>query len=154
MKRRDAIISLVALGAAPLTAAGQQARVYRIGVIHHGGTYDLVVNGLREGLKKLGFEEGRHFILHLRDAKGDPKPVEGMAKALEDEKVDLIYAVTTSVTLATKRATKAVRIVFYAGADPVQAGCAEEQTRGQQPEPCGPRSAEQPVGRGERRRTC
>ena len=126
MNRRDALIAFVALAAFPVATAGQQARIYRIGVIHHGGTYDLVINGLRDGLKELGFEEGKHYILHLRDAKGDPGVVEGMATGLEDEKVDLIYAVTTSVATATKRATKSVRIVFYAGGDPVVAGLVEQ----------------------------
>jgi len=126
MNRRDTLFALLAIGAVPLPAAGQQARVYRIGVIHHGGTYDSAVNGLRDGLKELGFEEGKHYILHLRDAKGDPRVVEGMAKGLEDEKVDLVYAVTTSVTTEAKRATKSVRIVFYVGSDPVVAGLVEQ----------------------------
>jgi putative ABC transport system substrate-binding protein len=120
------VLTLLALGAAPLAAKAQQARVYRVGVIHHGGTYDLAVNGLRDGLKELGFEEGKQFIFHLRDAKGDPKAVEAIARGLEGERVDLIYSVTTTVTLATKRATKSVPIVFYAGVDPVAAGLVEQ----------------------------
>ncbi len=54
--------------------------------------------------------------------KGDPKALEETARALEREKVDLIYSVTTSVTLAVKRATANVPIVFYAGTDPVVVG--------------------------------
>jgi hypothetical protein len=33
-------------------AEAQQAKVYRVGVIHQGGPYGAIVDGLREGLKK------------------------------------------------------------------------------------------------------
>ena len=45
------------------------------------------------------------------------------------QKVDLIYAVATSVTLAAKRATKSVPIVFYAGTDPVSVGLIENHRK-------------------------
>jgi putative ABC transport system substrate-binding protein len=108
--------------AAPLAAEAQQARVYRVGVLLEGGPYLGAVEGLRKGLLELGFGEGNQFILHVRESKGDLKAVEQAAKDLEREKVDLIYSVATSVTLAAKRATKLVPIVFYAGTDPVAMG--------------------------------
>jgi hypothetical protein len=42
-------------------AQAQQAKVYRVGVIHEGGPFYVVVEGLKEGLRYLGFEEGKHF---------------------------------------------------------------------------------------------
>jgi putative tryptophan/tyrosine transport system substrate-binding protein len=111
--------------AAPLAAEAQQARLYRVGVILQGGPYSGAVDGLRKGLAELGLEEGKQFILHVREGKGDLKAVEQAAGNLEQEKVDLIYAVGTSVTLAVKRATKTVPIVFYAGSDPVSFGFVE-----------------------------
>ena len=48
--------------------------------------------------------------------------------AVEGEKVDLIVSITTSVTLAAKRATKSVPIVFYAGTYPVFSGLVSSQT--------------------------
>jgi putative tryptophan/tyrosine transport system substrate-binding protein len=111
--------------ASPLAAEAQQARVYRVGVIVQGGPYLGAVDGLRKGLAELGLEEGNQFILHVRDGKGDLKAVEQAAGNLEREKVDLIYAVTTSAALAVKRVTKTVPIVFYAGTDPVALGLVE-----------------------------
>jgi putative tryptophan/tyrosine transport system substrate-binding protein len=109
--------------AAPLAAEAQQAgKVYRVGVVLEGGPYYAMIEGLRGGLKELGFEEGRQYILHIRDVKGDPKALEETARALEQEKVDLIYSLATSVTLAVKRATASVPIVFYVGTDPVVVG--------------------------------
>jgi putative ABC transport system substrate-binding protein len=116
---------ILALFALPLAVEAQQARVYRVGVVLQGGLYFSAVDGLRDGLRELGLEEGKQFLLHVRDAKGDLKSVEAAARSLEGEKVDLIYAVTTSVTRGAKRATKSVPIVFYSGTDPVSVGLVE-----------------------------
>jgi len=117
-----AVVLTVGLALAPLAAEAQQARVYHIGVVLHGGPYYEALDGLRDGLRELGLEEGMQFVFHVRDTKGDLKSVEAAARSLEDQKVDLIYALATSVTLAAKRATKSVPIVFYAGTDPVAVG--------------------------------
>jgi len=94
-------------------------------VIHQGGPYSAVIDGLRDGLRELGLEEGKQFVLHVRDGKGDLKSVEATARDLEREPVDLIYAVTASVSVLAKRATKSVPIVFYVGTDPVPLGLVE-----------------------------
>jgi putative ABC transport system substrate-binding protein len=124
---RGALTIVLALGilAAPLAVEAQHARVYRIGVILQGGPYYAAIDGLRDGLRELGLEEGKQLVLHVRDGKGDLKSVEAAARSLEGEKVDLIWAVATSVALAAKRATKSVPIVFYAGTDPVAVGLVE-----------------------------
>jgi putative ABC transport system substrate-binding protein len=124
---RRAFLGAVAGGllARPRAAAAQQARVYRVGVVLQGGPYSGAVDGLRQGLGELGLEEGKQLILHVRDGKGDLKAVEQAAGDLEREKVDLIYAVSSSVTRAVKQATKTVPIVFYAGTDPVAFGLVE-----------------------------
>jgi putative tryptophan/tyrosine transport system substrate-binding protein len=110
---------ILALFAAPLAVEAEQARVYRIGVILQGGPYFVAIDGLRDGLSALGLEEGKQFVLHVRDVKGDLKSVEAAARNLEEQKVDLIYTLATSVTLAAKRATKSVPIVFYVGTEGV-----------------------------------
>jgi putative ABC transport system substrate-binding protein len=100
----------------------QQPKVYRVGVVTAGGVWYQEIDGLRVGLKQLGFEEGKQFTLAIRDTKGDAKAAEEAARNLEREKVNLIYTTQTSVTLATKRATVDIPIVFCAGADPVEVG--------------------------------
>jgi putative ABC transport system substrate-binding protein len=120
---------ILALLAVPLEVEAQQARVYRLGVVLQGGPYSRSVDGLRDGLRDLGLQEGKQFVLHVRDGKGDLKAIETAARSLEAEKVDLIVAMTTSVSLAAKRATKSVPIVFYAGTDPVSVGLVESFPR-------------------------
>jgi putative tryptophan/tyrosine transport system substrate-binding protein len=103
----------------------QQAKAVRIGVLHQGGPWHEAVDGLRVGLKELGLEEGKQFVLDIRDSRGDLKAVEEAARALEREKVRMIYAVASSVVATAKKATTEVPIVFNLGSDPVMAGLVE-----------------------------
>src|ERR1700681_2781535 len=86
-------------------AQAQQAKAYRVGVILQGGPDYVIVDGLKSGLMDLGFAEGKHYRLEIRDLKGDRKAAEEAARSLEREKVDLIYAEASSVAIAVKRAT-------------------------------------------------
>ena len=100
----------------------QQSKVYRVGVIHQGGPYGAVVDGLRDGLRQLGYEEGKQIRLEIRDTKSDPKLVEEAARIFERERVNLIYVVTTAVATPVKNVTSKSPIVFAVGSDPVASG--------------------------------
>lgn len=117
--------SLLLVLAAPFSATAQQQRLYRIGVVLYGGVYYAALEGLRDGLTERGLEEGKHFVFHVRETKGDLRSDEAAASALERELVDVIFTVTAPITAAAKRGTKSVPIVFYAGSDPVQMGFVE-----------------------------
>jgi len=112
----------VGLLAAALLAQAQPARIPRVGVIYYAGLYDPVIDGLQAGLKESGLVEGRDFALEVRDAKGEPRLVEEIARRFEREGVRLIYAVTTSVAIVVKRVTADLPIVFCVGSDPVTSG--------------------------------
>ena len=100
-------------------ASAQPAKPYRIGVLFPGGAQYETLNGLRDGLKELGLEEGKHYTLVLNDIKGDATVTEQAAKAFEKDNVSLIYALTTPVITKAKSATTGVPIVFAIGSDPV-----------------------------------
>ena len=110
------------LAGARTAQAQPVAKVYRVGVVLVGGPYSAAVDGLRAGLKELGFEEGKQYSLQVRDLKGNLGAVGETARNLELEKVDLIFAVTTSVSIAVERATTTVPVVFFAGRDAVEVG--------------------------------
>ena len=110
-------------------AQAQQAKIYRVGVILEGGPFYAVLDGLKDGLRELGFEEGKHFLLQIRDLKGVRKAADEAARSLEREKVDLIYVIATSPAIAVKRATAEVPIVFVVGSDPTVAGLVESFAR-------------------------
>ena len=92
-----ALLLFLALVPASSHAAGGP---HRVGVIYYGGEWENLLDGLRQGLRELGVEEGKHIVLDVRDAKGDLKAVEAAARALEAAKVDAIITPSTSVTAA------------------------------------------------------
>ena len=124
MRRREVIAVLGAVTAWPL-ASRAQAGIKRVGVVYQGGPYDASIEGLRDGLKAAGLQEGRHVALLLRNVRGDAA-AEAAARVLErDDKVDVIVAISTTAARAAKRTTAEVPIVFAAGTDPVAAGLVE-----------------------------
>src|SRR5215831_1086083 len=125
------VVLMFAILGAPLAAGGQTpGTVPHVGVIYFsGGRFHVWVDGLRQGLRELGLEEGKHLVLDIREIPYDLKAVEAAASDLEGGKVDLIYTVTTSVTTAAKRATVHTPLVFFAGTDPVAAGLVESLAR-------------------------
>jgi ABC-type uncharacterized transport system substrate-binding protein len=86
-------------------AEAQQPKINRVGVLLPGEHWPEIIDGLRAGLKELKLEEGKQFVLEIRDTKGDLKAAETAARNLEEEKVNLIYTTRTSVTIAAKRVT-------------------------------------------------
>ena len=119
------LVLAVMLLSLSLRAEAQQPKVYRVGVLLPGDAWYETIDGLRVGLKQLGLEEGKQFILAIRDMKGDVKAAEAAARNLEKEKVNVIYTTSTNVTIAARRATVDIPIVFNAGADPVVLGLVE-----------------------------
>jgi len=105
-----------------VVAQAQQPKVYRVGVLLPGEPWYENIDGLRVGLRQLGFEEGKQFILAIREWKADVKAAEDAARKFEQDKVNLIYTTSTNSTTAAKRATTDIPIVFCAGADPVVVG--------------------------------
>jgi hypothetical protein len=68
---RRMFIALLGSAAIAQLARAQQAKVYRIGLIHEGGPSYAVVEGLRDGLREFGFEEGKQYVIENHDLKGD-----------------------------------------------------------------------------------
>src|SRR5258706_5652588 len=120
------IIAAVLLALGFPAAAAEPAK---IGVVLQGGPWSEAVDGLRQGLKDLGYEEGKQFVLDVRDAKGDLKAAEDAARSLEREKAKIIYALASAAAAAVKKATTEVPIVFNVGSDPVAAGLVESFAR-------------------------
>ena len=130
MRRRE-VIALLALsaGAGPLASLAQTG-IKRVGVVYQGGPYEVTIEGLREGLRARGLEEGRNVALVLHHALGNVAEAEAAAGALErDEKVDVIVAVGT--TTARPRLARSSgppprsQLCAPAGTDPVSAGLVE-----------------------------
>jgi putative tryptophan/tyrosine transport system substrate-binding protein len=114
----------VGLLAAPLAAQAQQAdRVFRIGVLGHSSASASAgrIEAFRQGLRDLGYVEGKNVALEYRWSEGKQDRMPELAKELVRRKVDVI--VTHSVGgLAAKHATTTIPIVLAVAGDPVGAG--------------------------------
>ncbi len=122
--RSTFVLALLLIGPC-FDAEAQQSKLYRVGVLIPGDAWHEIVDGLKLGLKQLGLEEGKRFVLTIKDWGGDPKLAEAAAKQFEQEKVDLIYTSSTGSTLNAKRATTDIPVVFCVGTDPVAVGIVE-----------------------------
>jgi len=117
-----AVVLTVSLVLAPLAVEAQQAaKVPRIGILRSGSPPDPFVEALRQGLRELGYAEGRNITLEYRWAEGRDERLAGLAAELVRLKVDVIVAGGTGA-LAAKRATTTIPIVMPAIADPVGLG--------------------------------
>ncbi len=125
MNRRDTVLALLALGAAPLAAKTQQAgKVYRIGMLE---TRSIVLNAanidaFRQGLRELGYKEGQNLEIAYRSSDGRDERFPGLASELVRLKVDLIVTRGTPAALAAKNATGTIPVVMAASGDPVASG--------------------------------
>jgi len=79
-------------------------------------------DAFRQGLRDLGYMEGRDIKIETRFAEGKLDALDGLAKELLALKVDVLVTDSTIATAAAKRATTSVPIVFATTADPVAAG--------------------------------
>jgi putative ABC transport system substrate-binding protein len=112
------------LVAAPLAAEGQQAgKVPRIGYLAlNPAANPHLYEAFRQGLRDLGYVEGRNVVIEYRDAEGKPERLPALAAELVALKVDVIVAANTLAALAAKQATRNLPIVFTFAADPVTSG--------------------------------
>lgn len=129
MKSWVVFFSALFLVASVSTVRAQQGKPVRIGVLLPGGVQYETLDGLRQGLKESSWEEGKHFVLEIKDIKGDLALAEQAAKNLEKDGVNLIYALTTTVIAKAKAGTSQVPIVFAIGSDPVVGGLVENFAR-------------------------
>ena len=78
--------------------------------------------GLREGLRELGYVEGQNYALEYRSADENTDRLPGLATELVRQPVDMIVATFTPCALAAKQATTTIPIVLAVVADPVGTG--------------------------------
>ena len=122
LTRRGFLATVVTGFAAPLAVEAQQAgKIYRLGFLRNGPPPQTFVDGLRQGLRELGYIEGQHITIEYGLAhSADELPAS--AAGLVSRKVDIILASGTPPVPAAKAATTTIPIVFVASIDPVAAG--------------------------------
>ena len=105
----------------PLPVQAQDAgKTWHIGFIARGE--EKFYDALFDGLRGLGYEEGRNLLVERRYAGDSTERFHEFAAEMVQLKVDLIIVVTTPAALAVKTATSSIPAVFSNAINPVESG--------------------------------
>jgi putative ABC transport system substrate-binding protein len=102
--------------------AQQTTKIPRIGYISGTGNQTNqgpYVAALRQGLRELGYVEGKNFTIEYRGAEGKPDREPSLAAELIERQVNVLIVATLPAILAAKQATKTTPIIMVATLDPV-----------------------------------
>ena len=125
MRRREFVTLLGGAAAAwPIEARAQQLSSILIGFLSasSAAAFTKEIDAFRDGLRKLGYIEGRNVRLEYRFASGDLDELAVLGAELVQLKPNIIVSFALPATLALAKATSTIPIVMASGADPVGFG--------------------------------
>lgn len=125
MERRK-LLQLAGAATLSLWSGGSRAqpvaRVPRVGILLYGNPQDATIESTRQGLRELGYVDGKNIGLEYRYAEGRPERLPRLASELVQLKPDVLLAIGGDVVSHLHDATKTIPIVFAISSDPVQQG--------------------------------
>ncbi len=118
------ICALIVLLTAHIANAQQTAKLSKIGVLDTMGGAEARdrLNALSQGLRELGYKEGENITIEHRMAEGNFNRLPGFADEMIRLKVDIIIGGSSPGTVAAKKATSTIPIIFVGSTDAVAAG--------------------------------
>jgi putative ABC transport system substrate-binding protein len=118
------LITILLLGSVRLVEAQQPGKVYRVGLLsaRASSSESTRAEAFRQGLRKLGYIEGKNIIIDYRYAEGKFERLPDLAAELVRLKIDVILALGVPPTRAAKQVTTTIPIVMTGGSDPVRTG--------------------------------
>ena len=124
VQRRNFLTASAAMVVTSFGARAQpSARVARVGFLSANLSGNpRAQEAFRQGMRDLGYVEGRNVVIEYRDAKGKTDQLPALAAELVALKVDVICAPSVLASLAAKRLTRDIPIVFAGAGDPVADG--------------------------------
>jgi putative tryptophan/tyrosine transport system substrate-binding protein len=104
--------------------AQQRAKIPRIGFLTAGSlsAISVRVEAFRQGLRQLGYVEGKNIVIEWRSIEGKADRLPGLAAELVRLKVDVIVTAGPQATYTAKQATATIPIVMTFDSDPVGSG--------------------------------
>jgi putative ABC transport system substrate-binding protein len=124
-RRAAAFLALCSLLLAPWSPARAQlpGKIPRIGYLSASAfSASAGFEAFRQGLRELGYTEGKNIVIEARSAEGKLDRLPGLATELVHLQVAVIFAASAPAIKAAKEATDTIPIVFEMLADPVSAG--------------------------------
>ena len=133
--RRKLVIALGAGAlASPLSSLAQPAtRVWRVGFLAYRHMdfvdSDYVYGPFTQGMRELGYVEGKNLLIEWRSAEGKSERLPELAADLVRLKVDVLAAGGTPAAQAAQKATTTIPIVMISVGDPVGTGLVKSLAR-------------------------
>jgi putative tryptophan/tyrosine transport system substrate-binding protein len=118
--------------AASFAQAQQPKKVPRIGYVSGTGSPSdpgPYVEALRQGLRELGYIEGKNIAIEFRGAKGSIDQILSIVAELIQLKVDILVLPIVSALRAAQQATNTIPIVMVTQVDPVAMGLVDSLAR-------------------------
>jgi putative tryptophan/tyrosine transport system substrate-binding protein len=128
MGKKAIIALLIGLALASLAEAQQPKKIPRVGFLG-GASGEANLRDLRQGLRELGYVEGKNIIIEYRVSKGEFDRFHALAAELVRLKVDVIVTQGTPAAAAAKNATSTIPIIMSGGTDPVATGLVQSLAR-------------------------
>ena len=125
MSKRTALspgLAILIVALVQITEAQQTKKVPKIAILRPVASPDSLTEAFRQGLRQLGYIEGRNIIVDYRFTVGREHRLSEIAVELAQSNVDVIVVSSTPATRTVLDATKTVPIVFVAVSDPVESG--------------------------------
>jgi putative ABC transport system substrate-binding protein len=119
------VLPVLILATIHFAEAQQSAKVHRIGYLtadSRSAHADVRAEAFREGLRELGYVEGRNIVIEWRQAEGKRDRLPALAAELVRLKVDVIVTGGPTATRPVKAATTTIPIVMTQDSDPVGTG--------------------------------
>ena len=131
MDIKTIIVLLVwlAFASVHLAEAQESKKIPRIGFLASGANSENTRRILRQGLRELGYVEGKDFTVVYRSAEGKFDQLPALAAELVRLKVNVIVTQGTPAAVAAKNATKTIPIIISGGTDPVATGLVQSLAR-------------------------
>ena len=101
-----------------IQAVAQQQKVYRVGILMLGSSDIPSMKGLSDGLKELGYVEGKNLLLDI-PVKETPDELRLIVTAYIERKVDVLVAMGATAPLIARELTREIPIVFVGSSDPI-----------------------------------
>jgi putative tryptophan/tyrosine transport system substrate-binding protein len=108
--------------------AQQPNKIPRIGYIATADDINnpgLIVQAFQQGLRDLGYIEGKNIIVEYRYPGTEPERLPSYVAELIRLKSDVLVTSSTAAIRAVKETTKTIPVVMIATFDPVKAGMAD-----------------------------
>jgi putative tryptophan/tyrosine transport system substrate-binding protein len=117
-------MALALLFGAPVVAESQAAKVYRIGFLGMSSAEDYAANlkAFRQGLRDLGYEEGKNISIEYRWAEGRDERLAALAAELLRLNPQVLVTHASPGIRAAQQATSTIPIIMGASGDPVRLG--------------------------------